>query len=66
MKFDNNRARTLARFLAVAAIAAVGAAAYGAGADLGQAQKQATNWTRRHSSVSSRDCAWHCSRPSTL
>ncbi|WP_372526100.1 cation acetate symporter [Piscinibacter sp.] len=34
----------LARYALVAALAVAGAAAYAAGADLGQTQKQATNW----------------------
>src|SRR5207245_6971994 len=36
---------TRRRLLALAALLALSSAAYAAGADLGQAQKQATNWT---------------------
>ena len=46
MSFDHkHRVLALAQVLAVAALAAIGAGAYAAGADLGQATKQATNWT---------------------
>ncbi len=40
-----NKRNKLGKVLLVAGLAAVGAGAYAAGADLGQAPKQATNWT---------------------
>src|SRR5678816_1355994 len=45
MSLDRRNARTLARILALTVLAAGAVAAYAAGADLGQTQKQATNWT---------------------
>ena len=44
MTVDKHKAMALIRYALVAALAAAGAAAYAAGADLGQTQKQATNW----------------------
>ena len=45
MSFDKQTVRVLAKVLAVSAVTAIGVGAYAAGADLGQAAKQATNWT---------------------
>jgi len=45
MSFDKQTVKVLAKVLAVCAITAIGAGAYAAGADLGQATKQPTNWT---------------------
>jgi cation/acetate symporter len=42
---DRNNATTLVRVAVLAVLATVGTCALAAGADLGQAQKQATNWT---------------------
>jgi len=42
---DGNNATTLVRVAVLAVLATVGTCALAAGADLGQAQKQATNWT---------------------
>jgi cation/acetate symporter len=44
MNIDKHKGMALARYALVAALAVAGAAAYAAGADLGQTQKQATNW----------------------
>jgi len=45
MKLSNTTSTTLRRLLTLAALGGVSFAAWAAGADLGQAQKQATNWT---------------------
>ena len=45
MSFDHQTVKVLAKVLAVCVVTAVGVGAYAAGADLGQATKQATNWT---------------------
>ncbi len=45
MSFDKKTMQVLAKVLAVSAVTAVGVGAFAAGADLGQATKQATNWT---------------------
>ena len=45
MSRDRNNATTLVRVAVLAVLATVGTCALAAGADLGQAQKQATNWT---------------------
>jgi len=45
MKPGTHTARRLLAFSALAALFMLSSAAYAAGADLGQAQKQATNWT---------------------
>jgi len=44
MSIDKQTLGVLAKVLAVCAVTAVGVGAYAAGADLGQATKQATNW----------------------
>ena len=44
MSFDKQTIKVLAKVLAVCAVTAVGVGTYAAGADLGQASKQATNW----------------------
>ncbi|MGC4078439.1 MAG: cation acetate symporter [Rubrivivax sp.] len=45
MKLSTTTSTTLRRLLTLAALGGVSFAAWSAGADLGQAQKQATNWT---------------------